>query len=283
MKYILIFGILMLVIAGCAATVQKENSANNSTIKNSEGHANLSRNEISPEELNDKLQKLKTDSSAQKFVLLDVREQSEFETAHIPGTTHLISVKNISEQTLQQAGIKKEDEIVVYCRSGHRSGIAAKTIRELGYKNVRELNSGIIHWSEDGYATESGTQQFSRPPQTNETQASNDAQISFDRIIHDFGEVKQFGGNLKTTFKVKNSGAKDLKIGTITTSCSCTSTKIETSTIKPGQETTLTVTFNPNLHEEPKEKFKRTIFIPSNDPNKPEAELNIWVDIVEGK
>lgn len=283
MKYIIIFGILALVIAGCATTaIPKEKLANTSTIKNAQGHADLSKDEISPEELNDKLQKAGTPNE-QKFILLDVREQNEFEQAHIPGTTNLISVKNISAKTLQQAGINPEDEIVVYCHSGARSHIAATTMRSLGYKNVRELNSGITHWTEDGYPTESGPQQFSTQQQTAETQTSNDAQISFDQTSYNFGQIKQFGGTVQTTFKVKNSGKKELKIGTITTSCSCTTTKIGTTTIKPGEETTLTVTFNPNLHEEPKDKFKRTIFIPSNDPNNAEAELNILVDILEGE
>lgn len=289
MKYLLLFATFALLIAGCANTSSNSNQSTQQTslIKNSMGHANLANGEISPEELNQKLKDLKA-GKTNPFILLDVREQEEYNEAHIPGTTTLISVKNISEETLKQNGLNPEDEIIVYCRSGHRSHIAAETIRSLGYKNVREVNSGIIHWMEDGFPTESGsgltklTQQTSVQTQSENTQAEN-AQISFDRESHDFGEVKQFGGTVQTAFKVKNNGKKNLEIGEITTSCSCTSTKIDTKTIKPGEETTLTVIFNPNLHEEPKEKFKRTIFIPTNDPKNPEAELNIWVDILEGK
>lgn len=140
---------------------------------------------------------------------------------------------------------------------------------------------------EDGFPTESGAlknlnQTQNAAPNTANPQADT-PKISFDRLSHDFGEIPQFGGNVTTTFTIKNEGKKTLEIGTITTSCSCTSAKLDKSKIPANGSATLTITFNPNLHEEPKDKFKRTIFIPTNDPEKSEAELEIWVDILEGK
>lgn len=109
------------------------------------------------------------------------------------------------------------------------------------------------------------------------------ATISFDNSSYDFGEIKQFSGTVQKVFTVKNEGKDTLKIGEITTSCSCTAAKIDKIEIAPDNTANLTVIFNPNLHEEPKEKFKRIIFIPTNDPKNPEAQLTIWVDILEGQ
>lgn len=255
------------------ATAQNTGNGQTGSQENLHGHADVAKGEISPAELHDKLQ------NGEKFVLLDVREAEEYGEAHIPGTTDRISVKELSDETLAKAGIRSSDEIVVYCRSGNRSQQAVEFMRKLGYTNVRELNSGIVHWTEDGFPVEKGVDftEFSHGDHM------MGAQIGFDRTSHDFGEVKQFGGKVSTTFTVKNGGTAPLEIGTITTSCACTAAEIKNKTIQAGQEETLTVTFDPNLHEEPKDKFQRTIFIPSNDPQKPEAEITVWVDILEGQ
>lgn len=268
---------LLLFFSACSAFPPKEAQMENSLGGKIHGHADITKGEIAPAALFEKLQKGET------FMLLDVREAYEFEETHIPGTAARISVKELSEEKLKEAGIKKDDEIIVYCRSGNRSRTAAKLMRELGYTNVWDLNSGIIHWMEDGFPTESGTQLNSPSAQTLSQNEATNPKIGFDRLSHDFGEVPQFGGNVETTFTVKNTGGNELRIGELTTSCSCTTAKIEKTVIFPGGETLLKVTFNPNLHEEPTEKFKRTVFIPTNNPEKPEAELTIEVDILEGK
>lgn len=107
--------------------------------------------------------------------------------------------------------------------------------------------------------------------------------ISLNVATHDFGEITQYGGSVQTDFIVKNEGKTQLKIGTVTTSCSCTTAKIATTTVAPGDTTVLTVYFNPNFHAEPLDKFKKVVFIPSNDPENPEAQVSITVDILEGK
>lgn len=108
-------------------------------------------------------------------------------------------------------------------------------------------------------------------------------QISFDKTNFDFGQVAQFGGKVKTTFTVKNTGDAPLIIQQIATSCSCTEAKIAEKEIVPSGETTLTVIFDPNLHEEPAEKFTRIVFLSTNDPIQPEAQVTIQVDILEGQ
>lgn len=77
------------------------------------------------------------------YVILDTREQEEYDQGHIPGAILLPhgSVMDQAEEILPD----KDQLILVYCRSGRRSKIAAEALVELGYTNVREFG-GIIDW-----------------------------------------------------------------------------------------------------------------------------------------
>lgn len=80
----------------------------------------------------------------QQVVILDVREQDEYTTGHIPGAI-LLSVGSITEETAAAAIPEKDAVVLVYCRSGNRSKTAAQTLAELGYSNVYEFG-GINTW-----------------------------------------------------------------------------------------------------------------------------------------
>ena len=77
------------------------------------------------------------------YIILDVREQYEYDAGHIPGAI-LIPYTQIAEKA---EGIltDKSQLILVYCRSGRRSKIAAEALAELGYTNIKEFG-GIIDW-----------------------------------------------------------------------------------------------------------------------------------------
>ena len=77
------------------------------------------------------------------YVILDVREQDEYDAGHIPGTI-LISYTQIEEKAKGMLP-DKDQLILVYCRSGRRSKIAAEALAELGYTNIKEFG-GIIDW-----------------------------------------------------------------------------------------------------------------------------------------
>ena len=77
------------------------------------------------------------------YVILDVREQSEFDEGHISGAI-LIPYTEIEERAENELS-DKDETILVYCRSGRRSKIAAEKLSELGYTNVLEFG-GIIDW-----------------------------------------------------------------------------------------------------------------------------------------
>ena len=101
--------------------------------------------------------------------------------------------------------------------------------------------------------------------------------------FYDFGRIPQYGGVVEAVFAVKNTGAKDLLIRDITTSCSCTTAEVSSSVIQAEKKAALTVRFDPDFHEEPLGVFKRTVFIQTNDPDMEEAEVAIQVDIIEGE
>ena len=79
----------------------------------------------------------------QGYVILDTRTREEYDQGHIPGAI-VISHEEIAEKA-EEVLTDKEQLILVYCRSGRRSKIAAEALVELGYTNIREFG-GIIDW-----------------------------------------------------------------------------------------------------------------------------------------
>ena len=77
------------------------------------------------------------------YIILDVRTQEEYDQGHIPGAI-VISHEEITEKA-EDVLTDKEQLILVYCRSGRRSKIAAEALVELGYTNIKEFG-GIIDW-----------------------------------------------------------------------------------------------------------------------------------------
>ena len=81
--------------------------------------------------------------SEEGYIILDVRTQEEYDEGHIPGAI-VISHEEIAEKA-EDVLTDKDQLILVYCRSGRRSKIAAEALVELGYTNIKEFG-GIIDW-----------------------------------------------------------------------------------------------------------------------------------------
>ena len=81
--------------------------------------------------------------SEEGYIILDTRTREEFEEGHIPGAV-LIPHDQIKEKA-EEVLTDKDQLILVYCRSGRRSKIAAEALVELGYTNIKEFG-GIIDW-----------------------------------------------------------------------------------------------------------------------------------------
>ena len=77
------------------------------------------------------------------YIIIDARTQSEYDEGHIPGAI-LIPEYEIADRAEKELPDKKQ-LILVYCRSGRRSKIAAEELVKLGYTNVKEFG-GIIDW-----------------------------------------------------------------------------------------------------------------------------------------
>ena len=79
--------------------------------------------------------------------MLDVREQDEYDSGHIPGAV-LLPVGTIDEDNAGKVIPEKDSTVLVYCRSGNRSKTASETLVKLGYTKVYEFG-GIKTWPYD--------------------------------------------------------------------------------------------------------------------------------------
>src|SRR4051794_27159243 len=88
--------------------------------------------------------------SSNGAVLVDVRETDEFSAGHIPGAKHV--PRGYLESRIEAAVPDHDKHVILYCASGNRSALAAKTLAdELGYTNVESLRGGITLWKDRGY------------------------------------------------------------------------------------------------------------------------------------
>jgi sulfur-carrier protein adenylyltransferase/sulfurtransferase len=90
--------------------------------------------------------------SAESPVLVDVREQDEWDEGHIPGAIHV--PRGYLESRIEQAAPDRTKPVVLYCAGGNRSAFAAKTLEELGYENVSSLAGGYTDWKRNGFPTQ---------------------------------------------------------------------------------------------------------------------------------
>ena len=87
-----------------------------------------------------------------RFVLVDVREDNEWEKGHIKGARHL--GRGILERDVEKAIPQKDAEIVLYCGGGFRSALSADNLQKMGYTNVWSMDGGWRGWLDAGGPTE---------------------------------------------------------------------------------------------------------------------------------
>ena len=86
------------------------------------------------------------------FVLVDVREESEWGKGHLPGAIHL--GKGIIERDVEERFPDNATELVLYCGGGYRSALAADNLQKMGYTNVISMDGGFRGWKEKGYSVQ---------------------------------------------------------------------------------------------------------------------------------
>ncbi|EPG74207.1 rhodanese-like protein [Leptospira fainei serovar Hurstbridge str. BUT 6] len=103
---------------------------------------------MSPKELKTRLDARK--SGGDDFYLLDVRNPNEQEICLIEGTDLLIPVSDLPAHIAELEPWKQSGkDIIVYCRSGGRSGSACAFLKSVGYTKVFNLEGGVLRYSDD--------------------------------------------------------------------------------------------------------------------------------------
>ncbi|MGA9968399.1 MAG: rhodanese-like domain-containing protein [Terriglobales bacterium] len=90
----------------------------------------------------------------EKFLLIDVREESEYAADHLPGAVHL--GKGIIERDVEARVPDQNTPMVLYCGGGFRSALAADNLQKMGYTQVLSMDGGIRGWREKGFALTKG-------------------------------------------------------------------------------------------------------------------------------
>lgn len=91
-------------------------------------------------------------ASGDKFLLIDVREESEFDAGHLPTARWL--GKGIIERDIESVVPDPTTELVLYCGGGFRSALAADNLQKMGYTNVISMDGGFRGWKEAGLTIE---------------------------------------------------------------------------------------------------------------------------------
>ena len=110
------------------------------------GEARKRVRETTPEAVHDRMMR------GEKFLLVDVREESEFAAGRIAGAVHI--GRGILERDIEAKVPDPSTEIILYCGGGYRSALSAVNLGTMGYTNVVSMDGGWRRWNELGFETE---------------------------------------------------------------------------------------------------------------------------------
>ena len=82
----------------------------------------------------------------ENFLLIDVREESEYANDHLPEAIHL--GKGVIERDIEERVPELDTPVVLYCGGGYRSALAADNLQKMGYTSVLSMDGGIRGWRE---------------------------------------------------------------------------------------------------------------------------------------
>jgi rhodanese-related sulfurtransferase len=92
--------------------------------------------------------------AGENFVLVDVREESEWARGHLPGAIHL--GKGIIERDIERSVPETGTKMILYCGGGFRSALTADNLQKMGYSDVESMDGGWKDWIAAGYPTQKG-------------------------------------------------------------------------------------------------------------------------------
>lgn len=90
--------------------------------------------------------------AGETFVLVDVREESEWARGHLPGAVHL--GKGVIERDIEAKLPDTGAKLILYCGGGFRSALSADNLQKMGYTNVESMDGGWRGWLEAGLPTQ---------------------------------------------------------------------------------------------------------------------------------
>ncbi len=91
-------------------------------------------------------------AAGEAFLLVDVREESEYAAGHIPGAAHI--GKGVIERDIETKVPDPDTPLVLYCGGGFRSALAADVLQRMGYTNVLSMDGGWRDWTGRGLPVE---------------------------------------------------------------------------------------------------------------------------------
>jgi rhodanese-related sulfurtransferase len=173
------------------------------------------------------------------------------EQKHLPYTNAFIPYNQLP-QNLDKLPQDKNTPILVYCRSGSMSALAARELTKLGYTQIYDLEGGVKAYRETHTA------------------------VTLSPSTHDFGRVR-YGDIPTTEFTLTNNTPSPLTITRLSTSCSCTQAKINKTQLQPHETAQIRVSFNPAIHKDDTDlgNLTRTIYIETDNPNFPQLTARI--------
>jgi len=108
--------------------------------------------QVDPGDVHERLPANGTGNGGRPIAIIDVRESEEVARGLIPGAKHV--PRGHLESRIEGAVPDRSQHVVLYCASGNRSALAAKTLEELGYENVESMTGGYTLWKDRGYQVE---------------------------------------------------------------------------------------------------------------------------------
>jgi rhodanese-related sulfurtransferase len=90
----------------------------------------------------------------QGAVLIDVREDSEWDAGHAAGARHM--GRGVIERDIVHEIPDKDAKLILYCGGGYRSALAADNLQKMGYRNVFSMKGGWSAWQGEGAPVEAG-------------------------------------------------------------------------------------------------------------------------------
>jgi rhodanese-related sulfurtransferase len=89
--------------------------------------------------------------SGEKFLLVDVREDNEWEKGHLPGAVHM--GRGVIERDIETQVPETPTKMILYCGGGFRSALVADNLQKMGYTNVESMDGGWKGWVAAGLPT----------------------------------------------------------------------------------------------------------------------------------